>query len=224
MIRSLLRSLAAVALLLAGAPALAQEEDGIDRHALAAEHFIKRAMRLSADKKYEDALTQLDKALEIKPAARAYRMRGAVHLRLGNRLLALSDFSNCIELDPKEPTHYITRALIYQVENKNEEAIADYSSAIKLDSKKGRWYSSRGLSYMRIGEYEKAEKDFDQAVKMEPSYAEGIFNRALLRHNLERYDEAIEDYRLVLELKPKWTDVRRNMLLAQNRKPLGGDS
>lgn len=217
---------ALLALLSAKAP-LAQEadakKDGVDTSALAAEHFLKRAMSHSKNKNYEKALAELDKALEVLSTARAHRMRGAVHLRLGNRLLALADFSACIDLEPDEPTHYVTRALIYQVEGRDERAIADYTAAIDLKPDTGKWHSNRGMSYMRLGRLDEAEEDFNRAVQLQPAYAEGVFNRAVLRHRLERYEEAIEDYRLVLELKPKWSDVRRNLQLAKAGRPIEGN-
>ena len=220
-------AVAALLLLLAAKAPLAQEEgvirkEGVDTSALASEHFLKRAMSHSRNKKYEKALAELDRALEIKSTARAYRMRGAVHLRLGNRLLALADFSACIDLEPDEPTHYVTRALIYQVEGRNEQAIEDYTAAIALKPNSGKWHSNRGMSYMRLGLFEEAEQDFNRAVKLQPTYAEGVFNRAILLHRLERYEEAVEGYRMVLELKPKWGDVRRNMQLAQAGQPIDG--
>ena len=61
--------------------------------------------------------------------------------------LASEDYTNAIELDPKDATNYTARGDAYNNLKKYPEAIADYTKAIELDPKYADNYYLRGNAY-----------------------------------------------------------------------------
>ncbi len=60
---------------------------------------------------------------------------------------AVKDYSQVIELDPKNPIYYCKRGIIYEKLKKWEEACKDHSKAIELDPKNPFSYFNRGNTY-----------------------------------------------------------------------------
>ena len=61
------------------------------------EALVMQGELLNAIESFDEAKSSLDKAIHIDPElARAYLVRGYTHQRLGNRDLALADFSKIL--------------------------------------------------------------------------------------------------------------------------------
>jgi tetratricopeptide (TPR) repeat protein len=96
-------------------------------------------------KRYDDALADLSRAIEVDPeSAEALAGRGETYRRMERDDDALADFSRAIEVDPEQSwvvsrgvsyrrMALIGRGLIYRRMKHYEEALADFSRAIELD-------------------------------------------------------------------------------------------
>ena len=64
---------------------------------------------------------------------------------------AIQDYSNAIELDPKNSSYLNNRGDVLYNLKRYEEAIQDYSKAIELDPKNGLYYYNRGMAVNNLG-------------------------------------------------------------------------
>ena len=87
--------------------------------------------------KYQDALPNFDKAINIEPNYKeAYHNRGLALMETGQLQKALKDLSKSIELDDTYWSAYRHRSILYQMLKKPNESFQDYLSAKNLESKR----------------------------------------------------------------------------------------
>ena len=65
--------------------------------------------------------------------AEAYDLRGGVKVFLRRYLESISDYSNAIELDPKNSYLYFGRGMSYEYINQKEEALKNFKISVMLD-------------------------------------------------------------------------------------------
>ena len=102
--------------------------------------FIELGKVFSDCEAYLIALEYFDKAIALsylpinkKRLAEAYDLRGGVKVFLRRYLESISDYSNAIELDPKNSYLYFDRGMSYEYINKNEEALNNLKISVMLD-------------------------------------------------------------------------------------------
>ncbi|HEY6837584.1 MAG TPA: tetratricopeptide repeat protein [Geobacteraceae bacterium] len=79
---------------------------------------------------------------------------------------AFATLAKAIDLDPRAPSPYASRAFLYLKLGKRDEALADFSTVIALSPKAPDGYVSRAFVYLDVGEHEKAVADFDMACRL----------------------------------------------------------
>ena len=93
-------------------------------------------------KKYDEALADFARAIEIDPQlALTYSNRAEVHRMLGNYEAVISDTTRAIVLDSTINAAYTLRGLAYEHNGDYAKARADFNTAIKLPPKgaDGQW-------------------------------------------------------------------------------------
>ncbi len=84
---------------------------------------------------YSLALTDYDKAVELKPDdSVVFLNRGKTHYNLKAFDKAGADYDKSIELDPKGSRPYYSRGVLNERMGNTEKAIADYQKAVDLDA------------------------------------------------------------------------------------------
>ena len=97
----------------------------------------------SAQKKYEEALADYSRAIELNPeTAGYYNRRGNVYYTLEKYEEALADINRAIELNPEVALYYTNRGTVYYAQKKYEEALVDYSRAIELSPEVALYYNN----------------------------------------------------------------------------------
>jgi tetratricopeptide (TPR) repeat protein len=104
----------------------------------------------------------------------------------------MRDYNRAIELDPHLVNAYMTRAVLYMLDNKYPLAIADYTKVIELEPH-GDGYYVRGTAYLDSGHYVEAVGDLTRAIEIEPNYYWGWKQRAKAYRHLKRYKLAQAD-------------------------------
>ena len=135
------------------------------------------AMAYARDRKFEESVHWLNRAVEVEPKyQQAIVMRGVVQLELGNHQSALIDLNHAIAMpEIKGPPSY------------------------------KRAYEQRGFLLMEAGKLQEALEDLNRAISMRSKWSRSaedvatLSRRATAFHLLGRYDEAISDYELTLE-------------------------
>ena len=84
--------------------------------------------------KYEEAIKDYDKAIELYPNnSAAYYNRGSVKDVLGKYEEAIKDYDKAIELNPNNGAFYNNRGVSKENLEEYNEALKDYKKALELD-------------------------------------------------------------------------------------------
>ena len=206
----------------------AYELDKADRvHVL-----ICRGRAFAALGKSNDALADLDKAIEMEPKIPlSYINRADVYLSEGRDEHALADLEHALKLDPEQAKAYLVRARYYKKKKENALALKDFNTAVKLDSslidhtvgpdsrtsRELREHFSksmkiksdmtaemveRGMAMERAGEYLGAIKEFTNAITGSPDSLEAFRWRANVYMHMSAFSHAIEDLTKAIEISP----------------------
>ena len=182
------------------------------REQISAHRYCMQANQKYGDKRYEEAIVDLDKALQLNPEfINAYYGRAATKLSIGvteaksgdvkkARGLyhaAIEDLNEVIKLHPEYGDAFSTRGAAkieigkLESDTGNEKkaqalyaaAINDLTHAIKLEPKEFTAYYNRGIAKFKLGEFE---------------YAHGNVKKAQ-----DLYQRTIEDYTQVIKINPE---------------------
>lgn len=165
---------------------------------------IKRGEALHSEKKYDEAVREFDRAINLEPAnVEAYRLRGRSKREKGDLQGALNDFNRALELEPDNNRTLLGRGLVREKLGDLQGAMTDYTRGIQLDTKYPNGYSYRGLLKINSKDYRGAVADFDAAIGLEPQNVSAYINRGLAKARLGDNASAIGDYDRAIELDPK---------------------
>ncbi|MCZ8048720.1 MAG: tetratricopeptide repeat-containing serine protease family protein, partial [Microcystis sp. LE19-41.2A] len=157
--------------------------------------YVNRGILYRRQQKYELALSDWNKAIELNPNyAMAYYNRGVLYDDQKKYELALADWNKAIELNRNFTEAYNNRGVLYQNQKKYDLALSDYSKAIDINPNDAKAYYNRGLLYRLQEKYELALADWNKAIKINPNDAGAYYNRGLLHRDLRKYDLALSDF------------------------------
>lgn len=122
---------------------------------------------------------------------------------LGFYTLALEDYSNVIESNPKLGAAYNNRGLVYGDVGEYEQALADFTKAIELLPRSPIPYNNRGITYFAQGDTERALRDLGQAIELDDNYAPARFNRGLIHYGQGDFTAALTDLDLAIKHSPE---------------------
>jgi serine/threonine protein kinase/Flp pilus assembly protein TadD len=113
------------------------------------------------------ALALLNRALALNPQHFwALMQRGVCRLEASDQLLAISDFSEAIRVQPASPIGHFNRGAALTRAGRHDAAIVDYTRALQCDEHFVLAYLNRGLSYLELRQYGPAIADFNEAVAL----------------------------------------------------------
>jgi len=164
--------------------------------------YLLRGRAFAGDKKLNNALEDLNKAIEVKPdLVDAYVERGTVFIEARRFEDAIGDLTRAIELAPENATAYAMRALAKLQLGGTGASDPEANYAVKDD----------------------ALNDVNQALKINPNDPVALRIRGNIYEALYRTDEGIADYRKALELDPFQVESREALTrLEQPVPPEGG--
>ena len=95
-----------------------------------------RAFNYSQEKRYSDAIADLDRALEYDPdSINFHRLRASCYYNSGDYVRALPDFDEAIRRDPQNSSYYLHRGYCLNKMGRNDEADRDFKKAEELGGK-----------------------------------------------------------------------------------------
>lgn len=164
--------------------------------------FQLRALINNLRKKYDDAISDLGKAISLQPnQALLYALRASVYEEKDDYDKAIADYSRAIKLEPSNVDFLTARGRAYKSKGEASHALADYDRAINLDPRHVSAYSARAMLYVKREDYAKAEQDFNKAVSLSPD-EDTYRERARFYEERDNYDRAISDYNEIIKLNP----------------------
>ena len=146
----------------------AEQEKRAEQNRMTAQDYFRRAYKNDDLGKHEEAIEDLNKAIELKPDyALAYNNRGIAYNNLGQYDRAIEDYDKAIELNPDYAHAYYNRGYSYDDLKQYDRAIEDYDKAIELDPNDADYYTNRARAYRKLGNTSLAEADEARAAELE---------------------------------------------------------
>ena len=126
--------------------------------------YYNRGIAYSEKGKYDQATSDLTKALEITPRfALAYYNRGVAYMKKGKYDQAISDLTKALEINPRFANAYDKRGFAYFKKGQYDQAISDLTKALEINPRSAKAYITRGTAYAGKGRYDKAWEDVHKA-------------------------------------------------------------
>jgi len=178
----------------------------------AADGYSNRGISARALKKFDLAVADYSKAIELYPThARYYVNRANAELDLNKTQEALTDFGRAMSVDPKFALAYANRGNYYTKIGKTDEALTDLTKAIELDPSYAESFYTRAMAYRARKEFEKAIPDLDKYIALNPGnsiyLADGYLNRGIAYTYTNDLDRAVKDISKAIELVPNYVDA-----------------
>ncbi len=93
-----------------------------------------RGCALSSKGKYDEAIAEYTKAIELDPNfAYAYNNRGVAYKNKGQYDLAIADYNRAIELDPNDADYWNNKGVALNKLGRPDEAMECYNKALQID-------------------------------------------------------------------------------------------
>ena len=154
-----------------------------------------RALIFQDQKKYDLALEEYNKAIDISPKEpKPYSNRASIYIQQGKFDDALKDYSKAIELDPTNAERYDARSLFYYSKQDLEKALDDNSKSIELDPNNELYFYRRGDLYGELKKTDLSLENYKKALQINPSYVDAINRIGIIYENLGKIYLAIETY------------------------------
>lgn len=140
-----------------------------------------KAHILSAMKRYEEALHELNKVIEIDPNYPEYHFdRGNVFSKMDRLQDAIADYTHAIEISPPFPEIYYNRASAYNHLGETEKALADYSYLLDIEPTHLDGRLNRAALYLEAGDTEAARLDVEEGLAQDPQHAQLLCTLGLI--------------------------------------------
>jgi tetratricopeptide (TPR) repeat protein len=185
--------------------------DVIDRNPSVAVAYNNRGGTLMLEKRYEEALADYNKAIELRADFYdAYNNRGILLSDLQRKQEALADYNKAIQFDSSKAEVFNNRGLLLMELGRSREALVDFNKSIQLQPSYAQAYYNRGLLVSGEGNSSQAYQDYETAIRLNPTYTEAYVNRGVLLHNENKLDEALVQYTKAMELQQDNPQVFHN--------------
>jgi tetratricopeptide (TPR) repeat protein len=166
-----------------------------------ADFYIKKGDEYYYDKKYNEAIENYQKALNIDGQnINALSGLGNVYFLLGDYLKSIEYYSKVLTIEPNYTKNQYSLGLAYLELAQYEKAIEYFQEALENDPENEWLNLNIGSAYLNIGEYNLAVKYFLRALDLEPKFTQAYYYLGLTHFYLENYGQAIFNYEKVLEI------------------------
>ena len=175
--------------------------------------YWQRGHYKSIEGKYEEALADFNKAIEIITTTGSSANNNDLAILYRNKALmnkyqkqydqALASINKSVETDPNIAKTYRVRGDIYQAMKKYDKAKADYGNSIILQTDKkikAEIYLDRSMMEWNILDYKSCLDDLNKAVELDPGYGMYYWHRSLVNGYKKNYPAAIKECNAALDL------------------------
>ena len=183
--------------------------------------YINRGIIFANEKKYDEALSDYNKAISLEPKfSKAYNNRGGLMRSLKKYEEAIADFNKAIELQPDYVIAFNNRGLLMNITKRYDQALSDYSKAISLKPNYAEAFSNRAIVYRNMNKYNESLRDFGKAIELQPNYYKAYSERGLVYAAQNNYDQALRDYGKAIQIQPDYANAyfnRGNVYMNQKK-------
>ncbi len=171
------------------------------------------ALVLLEKKRYEEAMSHLARALELRcdfPEA-VYDKQGEIMLVQGREREALEHFRSALRIDPRYVPAHLHIGDCLERAGRTEEAISHYLKAMAIDPTNAVSHFHMGRILLAQGKVREALSHYEEALRVQPELPEAHYNMGVVAEQQGRAREAMGLYRTALRLKPDYVEARNNL-------------
>lgn len=168
--------------------------------------YVLRSELMRDLKRFDDALADLDKLVELHPYSWSYAIRGRTAFNFRDQKKALLDLEQAVALDPRFREGYAYRGEAYRRLGRFPEALKEFDRCLNgYPGLAARVRSWRGATLLSLGRAEDAIRDLTPVIRtqIEANISWALAQRAHARLILGRYGLAIEDMNRAMNVDPK---------------------
>ncbi|MBL0388420.1 tetratricopeptide repeat protein [Tumebacillus sp. ITR2] len=171
-----------------------------------------KAHILSAMKRYEEALSELNEVIAIDPNYPEYHFdRGNVFSKMDRLPEAINDYTHGIEISPPFPELYYNRAAAYNRMGETEKALADYSYLLEIEPTNLDGRLNRATLYLEAGETGAARLDVEEGLAQDPQHAQLLCTLGLIEMAEEHPEAAEKALRAALAIDETLLEAYANL-------------
>ena len=130
--------------------------------------------------KYEQAIENINKAIQLKPTAIYYNNLAMAYDKLGKEEESTKNFIRALEIDPKyDKAHlaYYNLGVYFKENGEIIKALDYYNKAIKLDNNFYEAHWNKSLILLLLGRFDEGWKEYDYRFKKENPTDSRNFNK-----------------------------------------------
>ena len=146
------------------------------------------------------AAQRAEKPPAPRPTSVDLYIRGVRYLLARRYQLAISDYTQAIELDDRFAEAYLRRAEVRYLLEDDSGVLADCQRAIALNSTEAKTYFYQGMARYRLDYVQSAIAAFTDAITCDPNDAQVYYRRGLAYQDLHQLSEAARDFRRAAQL------------------------
>ena len=146
------------------------------------------------------ALEDLTRSINLQPSlTQSYIKRASMHLELGNRDAAATDFEQAMAQQADDPDIYYHRAQLNFILSEFAEAAKDYQKSVDLDRDFIFSHIQLGVTQYKMGSiassmatFRRCIKSFDKVPDVYNYYGELLLDQQKFQEAIEKFDTAVE--------------------------------
>jgi protein O-GlcNAc transferase len=168
-----------------------------------AEAFARRGEIAIKQKKFEEGLVDIRRAIDMSPDKPEYRvMLGKALQEAGNLDEAAKELDALVKEQPEHVGAHLAYGAVLRSQRKLDEAFELHTKAVALAGEDPMAHYELGISQFYLGNSEEAEASLKRASELGPNDAQIRYVYGEVLRNLKRYDESAQRYREALERDP----------------------
>ena len=189
----------------------------VTKESLGANQYLERASKHLEQGRYDDAIRNLDRAIDLDPSNVSALVARGIHFNLRSQYgEAIEDLNGAITQHPSDASLYVKRGGAWLGLREFGSAIEDLNMAVSLNPD-AEAFMARGDARTENEQYVSAMEDYERAIALSPS-AEAYISREESHFKLDNFDNALRDSNRAIALDKTNPDAcmhRGNVYLAQ---------
>lgn len=165
------------------------------------------------EKKIDEAMVQLQKAVRKSVIPGAYYYLGLCYLSKGNLEQATSEFQRVLNSRPEMVQARLLLAVVHLRKGRGEEAEKEALRVLETEDENAFAHNLLGSAYLAQGKGDLAMREFDRAIELNPEFVDAHLKKGAFSLLSGDVDEAEREFVDAVEIAPEILNTR--IILAQ---------